>query len=58
MRTLDQNIDVFIQSQLPNFYQSEESGYGGQLFIEFLREYYRWLHSPDEIGYKARKLYI
>jgi hypothetical protein len=56
MRTLDQNLDIFIEQQLPTFYTNDRSKYGGPLFIEFLKEYYRWLHSTDEIGYKARKM--
>jgi hypothetical protein len=56
MRTLDQNIDVFIEQQLPQFYVDQKYGGEGLLFIEFLKNYYRWLHSTDEIGYKTRKL--
>ena len=56
MRTIETDIDLFLENQLPSFYTNDISQYGGPVFIDFLRQYYRWLHSEDEIGYKARKL--
>jgi len=45
MRTLEQNIDIFIENQIPSFYLADNNLYGGKLLVEFIKEYYRWLHS-------------
>ena len=49
MRTIETDIDLFLENQLPSFYTNDISQYGGPVFIDFLRQYYRWLHSEDEI---------
>jgi hypothetical protein len=54
MLTNHPNIELFIEEQIPSFYRNED--YGGPLLIQFLKEYYKWLHSTDNIGYKTRQL--
>jgi hypothetical protein len=54
MISIHPNIDLFIEQQIPSFYRDEE--FGGPLLIEFLKQYYVWLQSEDNIGYKTRKL--
>lgn len=48
---IEKYISNFIQSQFPSFYQEE-----GPIFIEFVKAYYEWLETEQNITYESRSL--
>ena len=42
MKNIEDLVSPFIQSHFPSFYQEE-----GGLFIEFVKQYYKWLESTN-----------
>lgn len=51
MHNIENNIDIFIPQQIPLFYNE----YGTE-FVEFLRQYYKWLQSAGKPINVAREL--
>ena len=51
MRNIEDNISVFVKGHFPAFYQED-----GPNFIEFVKEYYRYLESTNNAVYYARNL--
>jgi hypothetical protein len=41
---IEQNLSVFISSQFPNHYLDD-----GEVFVEFVREYYRWMETEGPL---------
>lgn len=52
MKDIENVISSFIESQFPEFYLSE-----GSRFIDFLRQYYRWLESENQAANASRSLF-
>lgn len=51
MKNIEDLVSPFIQSHFPSFYQEE-----GGLFIEFVKQYYKWLESTNQLLYFSRNL--
>lgn len=51
MKNIEDLISPLIQSQFPAFYNEE-----GQLFIEFVKSYYKWLETTGQQAYYSRNL--
>lgn len=51
MKELEKFISPFIASQFPSIYQEE-----GPLFIAFVKAYFEWLESQDQVLYDSRRL--
>lgn len=48
---MDKNIEVFVKSQFPRFYDEE-----GPMFIAFVEAYYEWMSGEDGVVGQARSL--
>jgi hypothetical protein len=46
MEVIQKNISNFIENQFPSIYREE-----GQIFIEFVKEYYKWLETQGPVYY-------
>jgi hypothetical protein len=51
MSVIEKNISQFIQNQFPSIYREE-----GELFVEFVKQYYEWMEQPDNVLYHSRNL--
>jgi hypothetical protein len=51
MKTIEDNIAIFIKNQFPEFYREQ-----GDNFIEFVTEYYRWSQQTNNDIYFSRNL--
>ncbi len=51
MREIEQNISYFVDRHFPSFMQEE-----GPVFIEFVKEYYRWAEQSNNFLYHSRNL--
>ena len=51
MKNIEDQISPLIQTHFPSFYQDE-----GSLFVEFIKQYYKWLESTNQVLYFARNL--
>jgi len=51
MKELEKFISPFIASQFPSIYKEE-----GPLFIDFVKAYFEWLESSDQVTYDSRRL--
>jgi len=51
MRDIETTISHFIETQFPRFYREE-----GEAFVLFLKTYFEWLESTDNINFKTRRL--
>lgn len=51
MKDIEDNISLFVQQQFPSFYNDE-----GSNFVEFVKEYYKYLESSNNTVYFARNL--
>jgi len=51
MKELEKYISPFTERLFPEFYREE-----GQMFISFVKAYYEWLESENQIYYHARRL--
>jgi len=51
MRTIEDNISLFVQNQFPAFYQED-----GPNFVEFVKEYYKYMESEGNPLYYSRNL--
>lgn len=51
MKDIEKYISPLIETQFPSFYREE-----GQNFIAFVKAYYEWLESNDQVLYKTRRL--
>lgn len=51
MRSLEKYISPFTEQLFPEFYRSE-----GPNFIAFVKAYYEWLETNDQVIYEARRL--
>ena len=51
MKQIESYISPLIESQFPDFYKEE-----GPNFIAFVKAYYEWLESQDNVIYHSRKL--
>ncbi|NDG29050.1 hypothetical protein EB118_02990 [bacterium] len=51
MKNIEDLISPLIQSQFPSFYNEE-----GELFIEFVKAYYKWLETNNQQLYYSRNL--
>ena len=51
MKNIEDLVSPLIQSQFPAFYNEE-----GQLFIEFVKSYYKWLETTGQQAYYSRNL--
>lgn len=51
MKKIEQFISPLVENQFPSFYQEE-----GPQFITFVKAYYEWLESSNNVLYQARKL--
>lgn len=49
---IEKQISHFIDSQFPSFYKEE-----GPIFIEFVKEYYKWMESNSNPIYHARRYF-
>lgn len=52
MRLIEDQISTFVKTQFPSFYQED-----GPNFIEFAKEYYKWMESSNNALYYARNLF-
>lgn len=52
MKDIENIISTFVESQFPEFYREE-----GSRFIEFLRQYYKWLESENQAINASRSLF-
>jgi hypothetical protein len=52
MKTIEQIISPFVSEQFPDFYKSE-----GPLFIEFVKEYYKWMEQQNQSLGISRSLF-
>jgi hypothetical protein len=50
MSGIEKNISQFIQNQFPAVYREE-----GELFVEFVKQYYAWMEEPDNVIYHSRR---
>lgn len=50
MSTIEKNISQFIENQFPAIYREE-----GELFVEFVKQYYAWLEEPGNAIYHSRR---
>lgn len=51
MKQIEDNISVLVQTHFPQFYNED-----GETFVEFVKEYYRWLESSNNATYFSRNL--
>ena len=51
MKKIEAIISPFVENQFPSFYQEE-----GPQFIAFVKAYYEWMESANNVLYQARKL--
>lgn len=51
MKNIEDLLSPLIQTQFPTFYQEE-----GPLFVEFVKQYYKWLESTNQSLYFSRNL--
>jgi len=51
MKYIEKNISQFIETQFPSLYREE-----GSVLIEFIKSYFEWLESEDQVLYKTRRL--
>ena len=51
MRQLERFISPFIANQFPSIYKEE-----GPLFIAFVKAYFEWLETQDQVLYDSRRL--
>ena len=51
MKELEKFISPFIASQFPSIYKEE-----GPLFIAFVKAYFEWLESENQVIYDSRRL--
>jgi hypothetical protein len=51
MSTIEKNISQFIKTQFPSVYREE-----GELFVEFVTNYYEWMEESNNVLYHARRL--
>jgi hypothetical protein len=51
MRNIEDDISIFVKGQFPSFYEEE-----GPNFIEFAKEYYKYLESSNNALYYSRNL--
>jgi len=47
METIQKHITPLIENQFPEFYRTE-----GPIFVEFVKQYYRWLEESQEVSQK------
>lgn len=52
MKDIENIISSFVESQFPEFYRDE-----GSRFVEFLRQYYKWLESENQAVNASRSLF-
>lgn len=50
-RDITRNISQLVKNQFPAFYQEE-----GEMFIAFVKAYYEWLESNNQVLYHSRRL--
>lgn len=50
MSAIEKNISQFIQNQFPAIYREE-----GELFVEFVRQYYMWMEDDGNALYHSRR---
>ena len=48
---IEKNISQLVQNQFPEFYREE-----GEMFILFVKAYYEWLESNNQVLYHSRRL--
>lgn len=51
MKKIESLISPFVENQFPSFYKEE-----GEQFIAFVKAYYEWMESANNVLYQARKL--
>ena len=51
MSYLKNNVSTFIKTQFPAYYREE-----GDVLVEFVTDYYRWLESPNNAVYHTRRI--
>ena len=51
MKKIESIISPFIENQFPSFYKEE-----GPQFIAFVKAYYEWMETANNVTYQARKL--
>ena len=51
MKKIESIISPFIENQFPSFYKEE-----GAQFITFVKAYYEWMETANNVTYQARKL--
>ncbi len=51
MKKIEAIISPFVENQFPSFYQEE-----GPQFIAFVKAYYEWMETANNVLYQARKL--
>lgn len=52
MKEIENIVSSFVESQFPDFYQAE-----GPRFIEFLKQYYKWMESQNQALNASRNLF-
>ena len=51
MKQIEDTISTLVQNHFPQFYNED-----GEIFVEFVKEYYRWMESPNNSVYFSRNL--